>query len=61
VARLGLPGRLSDLGVLESDYPRIADVAVKSVFARSNPRPLAQPQDVVDLLPTRAPSAAAEA
>jgi len=50
VARLGLPGRLSDLGVQASDYPKIAEVAVKSVFARSNPRPLAKPQDVVDLL-----------
>lgn len=52
VARLGLPGRLTDLGVQASDFPKIADVAVKSVFARSNPRPLAKPQDVVDLLET---------
>ncbi|HSZ52336.1 MAG TPA: iron-containing alcohol dehydrogenase [Caulobacteraceae bacterium] len=61
VARLGLPGRLADVGVQPSDFPKIADVAVKSVFARSNPRPLARPQDVIDLLETQGSVSSMEA
>lgn len=52
IGELGLPGKLSDVGVNPSDYLRIGEVAVTSVFARSNPRPLTQPADVVALLET---------
>jgi maleylacetate reductase len=49
-ARLGLPGRLSEVGVTPGDYQRIGEVAVTSVFARTNPRALQTPAQVVELL-----------
>ena len=33
-----------------ADYARIGEVAVKSIFARANPRPLTTAQEVVALL-----------
>jgi maleylacetate reductase len=52
VRDLGLPRSLDDVGISPAVYPRIADVAVKSVFARTNPRPLMRPEDIVELLET---------
>src|SRR5206468_12619230 len=61
VGELGLPGKLSDVGIRPADFPRIGKVAVKSVFAPANPRPLTQPADVVALLGTTKDQVAAEA
>lgn len=60
VQELGLPGKLSDVGIQPTDYPRIGEIAVKSVFARVNPRPLLQPAEVVALLETTQDQVAAE-
>lgn len=53
VSRLGLPKSLDEVGVDPSDYERIGEVAIKSIFARSNPRPLTTAPEVVDLLQIR--------
>jgi len=47
---LGLPRHLQEVGVKPADYARIGEVAVKSIFARTNPRPLTTAQEVVALL-----------
>lgn len=47
---LGLPVRLAELGVTPDDYAKIGEVAVKSIFAKSNPRTLSTPEQVVELL-----------
>jgi maleylacetate reductase len=50
VRRIGLPGRLADVGVTESQYGLIGENAMLSVFTRSNPRPIKTPQDVAEIL-----------
>jgi alcohol dehydrogenase class IV len=50
LTKLGLPTRLEQVGLKQSDYPRIGEIAVKSIFARTNPRSLREPGDVVQLL-----------
>ncbi|MBT9470197.1 MAG: iron-containing alcohol dehydrogenase [Pseudomonadota bacterium] len=60
IQELGLPGRLSDVGIEPGDYQRIGEIAVKSVFAPANPRPLNQPADIVALLETVKDQTAAE-
>ena len=47
---LGIPRRLSDWGVSESDLALIAQDAVEDLVFATNPRPIATQEDVVDLL-----------
>ena len=50
VARLGLPRRLSDVGVHEDRFALIGKNAMLSIFTRSNPQPIREAGDVVQIL-----------
>jgi maleylacetate reductase len=50
IERVGLPRRLADVGVMESQFGLIAENAMLSVFTRTNPRPIRDPQDIVEIL-----------
>jgi maleylacetate reductase len=47
---LGLPRRLEEVGISPTAFRRIGEIAVKSIFAKTNPRPLETAEAVVDLL-----------
>lgn len=47
---LGLPGRLAEVGVDETQFQLIGEKTMKEFFAFSNPRPLTQPSSVIDIL-----------
>jgi alcohol dehydrogenase len=42
--RLGLPGRLSDVGVTEDDLDAVARMAEGNPNVRNNPRPVSEPE-----------------
>src|SRR5215831_11219694 len=48
--KLELPRSLEEVGISSSEFRRIGEIAVKSIFAKTNPRPLETPDAVVDLL-----------
>src|SRR3977135_3168643 len=50
VGKLGLPRKLSDVGVGEDKFKLMGENATRSIFTRSNPQPLRQPGDVVEIL-----------
>ena len=50
IAKLGLPQRLADVGVGEDRFELIGKNAMLSIFTRSNPRPIREPGDVVEIL-----------
>lgn len=50
VSQLGLPGKLSEVGVSESQFALIGKNAMLSIFTRSNPQPIKTPDDVVTIL-----------
>ncbi|WJR78652.1 iron-containing alcohol dehydrogenase [Bradyrhizobium sp. NP1] len=50
IARLGLPRRLSDVGVREDRFALIGNNAMLSIFTRSNPQPIRAADDVVEIL-----------
>jgi maleylacetate reductase len=50
VGKLGLPRRLSDVGVGEDRFRLIGENAMLSIFTRSNPQPIREPADVVRIL-----------
>ena len=50
VARLGLPGRLRDIGIRREDFRAIAEHTMHDPPVRSNPRPIQGPQDLVEIL-----------
>jgi len=47
---LGLPRRLSEVGVQAKDLPGIAEATLRDMWAATNPRPLAEADDVMDIL-----------
>jgi maleylacetate reductase len=47
---LGLPNRLGDVGVKESDIPRIAGYAARHPVVRSNPRKIESASDAEEIL-----------
>lgn len=47
---VGMPLRLRDLGVPEADLPAIAEDAMEDFFLRSNPRPVRDAAELVELL-----------
>jgi maleylacetate reductase len=50
VGKLGLPRKLSDVGVGEDRFGRIGENAMLSIFTRSNPQPIREVADVVQIL-----------
>ena len=50
IDRLGLPRHLAEVGVTEDKFGLIAKNAMLSIFTRSNPQPIREPDDVVTIL-----------
>jgi maleylacetate reductase len=50
IAKLGLPRKLSEVGVHEDRFALIGNNAMLSIFTRSNPRAIREPSDVVEIL-----------
>jgi maleylacetate reductase len=50
IASLGLPTRLSQLGVDESTLPRVAETGLGNAFVRANLRPIQSTDDVMTIL-----------
>ena len=50
IGQLGLPRRLADVGVTEQQFHLIGENAMLSIFTKSNPRPIRNPDDVVTIL-----------
>jgi maleylacetate reductase len=50
VRRLGLPSRLSEVGVTADKFKLIGENAMLSVFTKSKPRTISGPDDVVEIL-----------
>jgi maleylacetate reductase len=50
IAKLGLPRRLAEVGVREDRFELIGKNAMFSIFTRSNPRPIREAGDVVEIL-----------
>jgi maleylacetate reductase len=50
VRELGLPNRLSEVGVSEKQFPLIGENAMLSIFTRSNPRKINGPDDIIEIL-----------
>jgi maleylacetate reductase len=54
IKRLGLPGRLAEVDVVESQFGLIGKNAMLSIFTRSNPQPIRSADDVVTILKSAA-------
>jgi maleylacetate reductase len=50
IGKLGLPRTLSDVGVGADRFKLIGENAMLSIFTRSNPQPIREPGDVVQIL-----------
>jgi maleylacetate reductase len=50
IAELGLPRKLSEVGITSKQFPLIGETVVTNIFARTNPRPLRAPADVIEIL-----------
>jgi maleylacetate reductase len=50
IGKLGLPRKLSDVGIGEDKFKLIGENAMLSIFTRSNPQPIREPADVVTIL-----------
>jgi maleylacetate reductase len=50
IGKLGLPRKLSDVGVGEDRFKLIGENAMLSIFTRSNPQPIREPADVMEIL-----------
>ena len=48
--RLGLPGRLADVGIGEDKFDQISKIAINHRFVQANPRPFKNEADIIDLL-----------
>jgi maleylacetate reductase len=48
--RLGLPGRLADVGIGEDKFDQISRIAINHRFVKANPRPFKDETDIVGLL-----------
>jgi maleylacetate reductase len=49
-AKLGLPSRLSEVGIGEDKFDQISKIAIKHRFVQANPRPFKNEAEIVDLL-----------
>jgi alcohol dehydrogenase class IV len=50
VAELGLPTRLSEVGVTRQMLPTIATTSLTNIFVRQNPRPIRDAEDIMQIL-----------
>jgi alcohol dehydrogenase class IV len=50
IAGLGMPGRLSAVGISPRHFPGIAEQAMGTPWVPCNPRPIRGPQDVQEIL-----------
>jgi maleylacetate reductase len=50
ISDLGLPARLRDVGIKEENLRPIAEEAARHPTVLSNPRPIAGPQDIMEIL-----------
>jgi maleylacetate reductase len=50
IGKLGLPRTLAEVGVGEDRFRLIGEIAMLSIFTRSNPHPIREPADVVQIL-----------
>ena len=50
IAGLGLPRKLSDVGVGADQFDRIAEAALLDHYLHTNPRPIHGKQDIIDIL-----------
>jgi maleylacetate reductase len=48
--RLGLPGRLADVGIGEDKFDQISKIAINHRFVQANPRPFKNEAEIIDLL-----------
>jgi maleylacetate reductase len=48
--RLGLPGRLADVGIGEGKFDQISKIAINHRFVQANPRPFKNEADIVEFL-----------
>src|SRR4051794_32658187 len=48
--KLGLPGRLADVGIGEDKFDQISKIAINHRFVQANPRPFKSEAEIVDLL-----------
>lgn len=48
--KLGLPGRLTDVGVGEDKFAQISKIAINHRFVQANPRPFKTEADIIELL-----------
>jgi maleylacetate reductase len=50
IRRMDLPGRLRDVGVQESDLPRLAEIAFQNRTVQNNPKPITEVAQLEQLL-----------
>jgi maleylacetate reductase len=50
IAELGLPTRLSDIGLHEDVFPKIAEATMCEGWIKTNPRPIEDKKDVIQIL-----------
>jgi maleylacetate reductase len=48
--KLGLPGRLADVGIGEDKFDQISKIAINHRFVQANPRPFKNEAGIIDLL-----------
>ena len=48
--RVGLPGRLAEVGIGEDKFDQISKIAINHRFVKANPRPFKDEADIIDLL-----------
>jgi len=48
--KLGLPGRLADVGIGKDKFDQISKIAIKHRFVQANPRPFKSEAEIIDLL-----------
>lgn len=52
IRSLGMPRSLGEVGVSEADLPLVAEYTMEDFWARTNPRTIATPDDVMEILRT---------
>ncbi|MBU0825929.1 MAG: iron-containing alcohol dehydrogenase [Alphaproteobacteria bacterium] len=50
ISGLGMPRRLSDVGVDESRFQQVADYTLLDIWGRTNPRPVTSAADILEIL-----------
>lgn len=50
IGQMNLPQRLRDVGVAESDLPRLAQIAYQNRTVQNNPKPITEPAQIETVL-----------